>query len=353
MPAANASWSDDAILLWERVDISVAVALDDGLITPIVKKADQKGLAQIAAEMKDLAARARAGKLKLEEFQGGTFSISNLGMYGIREFAAVINPPQGCILAVGAGEQRPVVKNGALAVAHGDELHALLRSSRRRRRGRRAIPRRLQEAHRRSADHAAVIRSVIPKEAVRAATNDPDRRRGKTAETANGRNIVRSRVVGGGPGGYVAAIRAAQLGMKTAVVERDQLGGICLNWGCIPTKALLRSSEIIHLLHHARRITVFRRTDISFDPKKVVERSRAVAKQLSNGVGFLMHKNKVDGDAGRQARRPTAASSPSPRTASRSADSRRSTSSSPPARGRARCPGSSPTASWSGPTRKR
>ncbi len=117
VPAANASWSDDAILLWQRADISVAVALDDGLITPIVRGADLKGLAQIAAETRDLAQRARTGKLKLEEFQGGTFSISNLGMYGIREFAAVINPPQGGILAVGVGEQRPVVRNGQLTVA--------------------------------------------------------------------------------------------------------------------------------------------------------------------------------------------------------------------------------------------
>ena len=117
VPAANASWSDEAILLWDSVDIAVAVALDDGLITPIVKAADRKGLAAIANETKDLVERARAGKLKLEEFQGGTFSISNLGMYGVREFAAVINPPHGGILAVGAGEHRPVVKNGALAVA--------------------------------------------------------------------------------------------------------------------------------------------------------------------------------------------------------------------------------------------
>jgi pyruvate dehydrogenase E2 component (dihydrolipoamide acetyltransferase) len=117
VPAANASWSDDAIILWERADIAMAVALDDGLITPIIRGADLKGLQQIAAETKDLAARARAGKLKLEEFQGGTFSISNLGMYGIREFAAVINPPQGCILAIGAGAPRPVVKDGQLAVA--------------------------------------------------------------------------------------------------------------------------------------------------------------------------------------------------------------------------------------------
>jgi pyruvate dehydrogenase E2 component (dihydrolipoamide acetyltransferase) len=117
VPAANASWSEDAILEWDTVDIAVAVALDEGLITPIVKAADRKGLATIAAETKDLVARARAGKLKLEEFQGGTFSISNLGMYGVREFAAVINPPHGGILAVGAGEARPVVKDGALAVA--------------------------------------------------------------------------------------------------------------------------------------------------------------------------------------------------------------------------------------------
>jgi dihydrolipoamide dehydrogenase len=99
-------------------------------------------------------------------------------------------------------------------------------------------------------------------------------------------------VVGGGPGGYVAAIRAAQLGMKTAVVEREQLGGICLNWGCIPTKALLRSAEIYHLLHRLNDFG-FSAKDISFDAGKVVARSRAVAKQLSNGVAYLLRKNKV------------------------------------------------------------
>ena len=118
MPVANASYTDDAILRWNVVDIAVATALDDGLITPIIKNADQKRVPQIAAEMKDLSARARAGKLKLAEFQGGTFSISNLGMYGVREFTAVINPPQACILAVGVGEERPVARNGGLAVAN-------------------------------------------------------------------------------------------------------------------------------------------------------------------------------------------------------------------------------------------
>lgn len=99
-------------------------------------------------------------------------------------------------------------------------------------------------------------------------------------------------VIGGGPGGYVAAIRASQLGMKACVVEANHLGGICLNWGCIPTKALLRSSEIHHLLNHASDFG-FTIKEFSFDIKKVVERSRGVAKQLSGGIGHLLKKNKV------------------------------------------------------------
>ncbi|HEX4570144.1 MAG TPA: dihydrolipoyl dehydrogenase [Dongiaceae bacterium] len=99
-------------------------------------------------------------------------------------------------------------------------------------------------------------------------------------------------VLGSGPGGYVAAIRAAQLGMKTAIVERDLLGGICLNWGCIPTKALLRTSEIAHLMNHLGEYG-FSAKEVSFDLKKIVERSRKVANQLSNGVKFLMKKNKI------------------------------------------------------------
>jgi len=116
-PNVNAAWTEDAILQFHDVDISVAVSIPDGLITPIVRQADRKGLATISAEMKDLAARARTGKLKPEEFQGGGFSISNMGMYGVSDFSAIINPPQAGILAVSAGEQRPVVKNGALAIA--------------------------------------------------------------------------------------------------------------------------------------------------------------------------------------------------------------------------------------------
>jgi len=117
VPAANASWSDEGVKLYKTADISVAVAIPNGLITPIIRRAEEKRLTDISSEMKDLAGRAKAGKLKPEDYTGGSFSLSNLGMFGIKDFAAIVNPPQGCIMAVGAGEQRPVVKNGALAVA--------------------------------------------------------------------------------------------------------------------------------------------------------------------------------------------------------------------------------------------
>ena len=115
-PECNASWTEDEMIQYGAVDISVAVATDRGLITPIVRNADMKGLAQISIEMKDLASRAKSGKLKLEEFQGGGFTISNLGMFGIRDFGAIINTPQAMILAVGAGEERVVVRKGEMVI---------------------------------------------------------------------------------------------------------------------------------------------------------------------------------------------------------------------------------------------
>lgn len=117
VPEANASYTPDGIAMHKHADVAVAVAIDSGLITPIVRGAENKGLSTISADMKDLAGRARERKLKPQEYQGGTFSISNLGMFGIREFGSIINEPHGMILSVGAGAPRPVVKEGALAVA--------------------------------------------------------------------------------------------------------------------------------------------------------------------------------------------------------------------------------------------
>ncbi|RVC40295.1 pyruvate dehydrogenase complex dihydrolipoamide acetyltransferase, partial [Mesorhizobium sp. M4A.F.Ca.ET.090.04.2.1] len=118
VPDANASWTDSAMVKHKHADVGVAVSIPGGLITPIIRHADEKTLSVISNEMKDLASRARSRKLKPEEYQGGTTAVSNLGMFGIKDFAAVINPPHATILAVGAGEQRAVVKNGEITIAN-------------------------------------------------------------------------------------------------------------------------------------------------------------------------------------------------------------------------------------------
>ncbi|ARP63252.1 pyruvate dehydrogenase complex dihydrolipoamide acetyltransferase [Mesorhizobium sp. WSM1497] len=117
VPDANASWTESAMVKHRHADVGVAVSIPGGLITPIIRKADEKTLSTISNEMKDLASRARSRKLKPEEYQGGTTAVSNLGMFGIKDFAAVINPPHATILAVGAGEERAVVKNGEIRIA--------------------------------------------------------------------------------------------------------------------------------------------------------------------------------------------------------------------------------------------
>jgi pyruvate dehydrogenase E2 component (dihydrolipoamide acetyltransferase) len=117
VPEANASWTDAATRRYRRIDLAVAVATEAGLIAPIVRDADRKGLADLAAEVRDLAARAREGRLRPEEYQGGTFTVSNLGMYGIDALYAIVNPPQAGILGLGAAEPRPVVRDGSVVVA--------------------------------------------------------------------------------------------------------------------------------------------------------------------------------------------------------------------------------------------
>ena len=171
--------------------------------------------------------KAKDGKLTHEEYNGGSFSISNLGMYGIKNFTAVINPPQGAILAVGAGEKRPVVIDNKLDIA--TMMSVTL-----------------------SCDHR-VIDGVVGAKFLSYFK--------KVIENPSlmifiiFMNLVEQKydlvVIGGGPGGYVAAIRAAQLDFKVALIEKEHLGGICLNWGCIPTKALLRTGEIKHYLDNS------------------------------------------------------------------------------------------------------
>ena len=160
MPAANAVWAGDRILRFKHSDIGVAVALDGGLVTPVIRSAETKSLTAISAEMKDLAARARDKKLKPADYQGGSSAISNLGMYGVREFSAIINPPHATILAVGAARRQAVEKeDGGVAFASMLTRDAVLRSPRGRRRARRRAARRLQGFCGNSGQHAGMNRT--------------------------------------------------------------------------------------------------------------------------------------------------------------------------------------------------
>ena len=266
-PDVNASWTETSIIKHKRADVGIAVAIPGGLITPIVFGAEAKGLVQIFNEVKDLAGKAKGKKLKPNEYEGGGFSVSNLGMFGIKSFTSIINPPQSCIIAVGAGEERAVVINGKIEIATMMTVTM-------------------------SCDHRVVDGATGAKflQTFKQFIEEPASMLRLAANMADTSFDVI--VVGGGPGGYVCAIRCAQLGLKTAVVERERLGGICLNWGCIPTKALLRSSEIWHLMHRLGEFG-FSADNFKYDIKKIVERSRAVSQQLSNGVGFLMKKHKI------------------------------------------------------------
>lgn len=116
VPAANVSWTDDATLQHPHVDVAVAVTTNRGLITPIVRQADLKPVTQISAELKVLASRAHSGRLSKDEYTGGTVYVSNLGMYGVQSFSAIVNPPQSCIFAVGAAEQRPIIEHGRIEI---------------------------------------------------------------------------------------------------------------------------------------------------------------------------------------------------------------------------------------------
>ena len=190
----------------------MAAAAEEGLIVPVVKEADKKHLEVIDAEIKDLTKRARAGELTLDDVTGGTFTVSNLGMFGISEFRAIINPPEAAILAVGAIVKRPLVISDQVAI--------------------RPIMNITVSADHRILDGVAVANFL---QEVKASLE----RKAELEVREAGRIVV----IGAGSGGYAAALRAAELGAQVTVIEKEWLGGTCLNVGCIPTKSLVESAR--------------------------------------------------------------------------------------------------------------
>ena len=252
-PMVNASLQGDVIILYDEVNVGVAVATKEGLLVPVVKRADAKSLFEIDAEIKSLAQSAGAGKLTLEEVSRGTFTVSNLGMFGVDEFQAIINPPQSAILAIGAIVKKPMAKDGRVAIRPMMKMTI-------------------------SADHR-ILDGATAAEFLRDVKTSLER----LTEKVEVRGAAKIAVIGGGFGGYAAALRAAQLGAEVTLIEKGKLGGTCLNAGCIPTKILLEAAQRLidleSMSEHGIRIDGF-----TFDLDALMKRKDRIVNQLVKGI---------------------------------------------------------------------
>ena len=302
VPDANVTWTEGAMLKHKHADVGVAVSIPGGLITPDHPQGRDKTLSAISNEMKDFAARARARKLKPEEYQGGTSAVSNLGMFGIKNFAAVINPPHATILAVGAGEQRVVREAASVGGGDGHERHALDRPPRRRRRARRRADRRVQAADRKPDGDAGL---GIPRSAIQPAGSSgchllrpeqadacSSRGRPDGSSMADSYDVI---IIGGGPGRlrrrHPRGAARPQDGGRGARASRRHLPQLGLH-SHQGAAAVGRDLPLPAASQGLRAEA--RGHDDGFDTAAVVKRSRGVSAQLNGGVGFLLKKNKVD-----------------------------------------------------------
>jgi len=260
-PMLNATLQGEQIVLRDEINIGVAVAAEDGLIVPVVKNADKKPLEAIDAEIKDLSQRGRVGKLTLDDVSGGTFTISNLGMFGVTEFHAIINPPEAAILAIGAVVKRPVVVGEQVVIRPMMNITA-------------------------SADHR-ILDGVAVANFLQDLKAALEKR--PTLEVREPRQLV---IIGAGSGGFMAALRAAELGAKVTVVEKKWLGGTCLNEGCIPTKSLVESARRLTHLEDMAEFGV-KVTGHSFDLAQAMARKSKVVGWLVGGLERQLAEARV------------------------------------------------------------
>ena len=242
--------------------LGIAVNLDQGLVVPVIRDADELTMAELSARAKQLADKARAGSLAPDEMSGSTFTISNMGMLDVENFTAIINPGESAILAVSSTIKKPVVR--------GDEIVA----------------------------RPMMKMTLRPTIALSTARRRPAS--STHQEQARGQRIMERFdvvVIGAGPGGYPAAIRAAQLGASVAIVEKERLGGTCLNWGCIPTKALIAAAETFAHVSDAAAFGISV-SGATFDYAAMIRRKDKVVGQLRGGVKQLLTANGVKQFAG-------------------------------------------------------
>ncbi len=300
VPVVNGRIEGDDFIQNNFYDIGVAVGTERGLVVPVVRDADKKSFADLERDIADYAGKAREGKIKIEDLQGGTFTISNGGVYGSLFGTPILNPPQSGILGMHKIMPRPVAVDGKVEVR--PMMYLALSYDHRAVDGKEAVTFliKVKEVHRGPEKTAArFLRSCQSSEArhllavlsalVRAFA--PLRSRMTIIRHMEKFDVV---IIGSGPGGYIAAIRAGQLGLKTAIVEKDkELGGTCLNVGCIPSKALLTSSDHVMFAKKEAAKHGIMIDNVQVDLPKMQQRKDKVVKTLNGGVRALMKTNKV------------------------------------------------------------
>jgi dihydrolipoamide dehydrogenase len=290
-PNVNSRTDGQSIWPRRRVHLGVAVALPDGLVVPVIRDADRLTVGEIHDRIGTLADAARAGTASVDDLAGSTFTVSNLGMFGVEEFSAIINPGEAAILAVSAATPTPVAVNGAVEV--------------------RSIMKLTLSADHRLVDGATGARFLA---ALKGRLEDADSFRLRAREAAGSLGaapIVASAgarvdgpdsfdliVLGAGTGGYTAAFRAAQLGLKVALVDSDRIGGTCLHRGCIPTKAILESAGLAYRMRHDGARLGVRAADLMIDYAAVAENRDRVVARMWTGLKGLVAKNHVEWVAG-------------------------------------------------------
>lgn len=262
-PRLNSSLQEDKIIIYRDINLGIAVATDQGLIVPVVRNADQKSLEEIDLEIRELARRAREGALSLADVSGGTFTITNLGMFGIDQFQALINPPQAAILAVGQIKEKPIVHAGQILT--------------------RPIAKLTVSADHRIVDGAEVALFLSD---LKKALERPQ------PITQKIKQPVKVVVIGGGFGGYTAALRASEMGAQVTLIEKEKLGGTCVNAGCIPTKTFLEAAlhinSIKEMAKHGLSVQGW-----SFDFGALHERKAQIVEKLASSMEQRLKRANV------------------------------------------------------------
>ncbi len=283
-PDVNARTDGTSVWPRSRVHLGMAVSVPSGLVVPVIRDADQLTVAELHDRAASLAAAARAGTASVDDLTGSTFTVSNLGMYGVEEFSAIINPGEAAILAVSAAIPTPVAVEGRVEV--------------------RQVMRLTLSADHRIVDGAmgaqftrALQARLEAADAFRLGTaTPPEPARPRLPDDPDWFDLV---VLGAGTGGYSAAFRAAQLGLKVALVDADKIGGTCLHRGCIPTKAILELADLAHRVRDTGAGLGVHTTGVAIDYAAVAANKDAVVRRMWTGLKSLVGKNKVEWVGGR------------------------------------------------------